>query len=496
MTKEGRGERVAGGEIEVRWGDAERMIALSDSIDGQYRQGWRKGGDEFGRDVMEVIGERGPIPIDKWMSHVLYGRDGYYSSGRARINRGDFSTVVGFPRDGLAITNMMFKELGPRRRVRVLSVASGNGDFDRYFGFLVGRDRKYGAVELVTMDYSPALLWARDRMRLSRVVSGSDYADYTMRIGQNGVMEVLREEKEHLLLSPKEVKQMTAMLGEIRLAGNGRSETDTSTTFLDRLRRFGWSSEKRGAAFEFMGAADLSSVVDFLVFAAEVDNDRTTRRLAGSAEAIPLPPNSVDVVFSNELIDAMPPKGYVVKSGEVWRTLVGLDSEGRFCLVYDRAAGADLELAKMRIKQMKQVGLVAQNGSVVTVNVGAVKYVKSCASVLRKGGVMITGDYTDRKETEGGVRYLDRFRAQRHRHVWEYVDDMIGDYLPPYLDVTVNMDPVFLRWAGESYGLRFGDDLAHVSVVEKYTTDREKRAYAYSNLDSKDFRVVIQKRPK
>ncbi len=93
----------------------------------------------YDQDVLTLIQEQGSIPFDVWMNAVLYGPDGYYTSGRCRINGGDFNTVVDDSNHVAALYMAMQEHLATQEKgtnkktTNILSVAPGAGDFERHF---------------------------------------------------------------------------------------------------------------------------------------------------------------------------------------------------------------------------------------------------------------------------------------------------------------------------------------------------------------------------
>lgn len=100
-----------------------------------YKAEWKRltnsDAPELTYSLIDVIQQRGSIPFHMFMAHVLYGKDGYYSSGRARPNDGHFGTPSG---DFISIYSLLshgYKELSDWPTTMAI-LGSGRGHFEHH----------------------------------------------------------------------------------------------------------------------------------------------------------------------------------------------------------------------------------------------------------------------------------------------------------------------------------------------------------------------------
>lgn len=354
-------------EFEARREKIDRMLEISHQIDQADRD--RIPQSELQeKDVKEIIAKYGPITVKDWMYCVLYGKDGYYSSGRAKINTGDFVTAVSYLPDVSAFTKDILSNLQTKNdQPVVVSVASGGGEFDRNFQTVIKTDFPDQHPKLVSLDYS---------------------------------LQLLKQQKE------------------------------------------------------------------------KVENeDDQAQRTTASATEIPLKTGSVDAVFSNELHDAFPCRGFRIDNGDISELMIGLDENNHFKPIYHALSSSpeDMlkrELVDLRLEQIKSTQDDLSYGF-ITWNPGTLEFLKESTRVLKKGGVSIHADYVQRSGARyNGPGYNDDFRFQLEGNWQNFIRDDVEKYHPPYLDVTVSMDPNLIKWAAPALGLEVISDEPHDDFVK------------------------------
>lgn len=150
------------------------------------------------------------------------------------------------------------------------------------------------------------------------------------------------------------------------------------------------------------------------------------------------------VVFSNELLDALPVHRVVVRGGELRETFVTLDEGGNF--VFAEAEPSTPLLAE----HFARMDVTLEEGQAAEVNLEAGSWVARVARVVGRGFV-ITVDYGD--EAAGLFRDPRRrggtLRAFRGH---EFAEDLLGD--PGWQDLTTTVNWTHVKAEGEAVGLK------------------------------------------
>ena len=150
------------------------------------------------------------------------------------------------------------------------------------------------------------------------------------------------------------------------------------------------------------------------------------------------------VVFSNELLDALPVHRVFARGGLLREVYVGLDERGGF--VFVEGSPSTPRLAE----HFRRLGVTLAEGQAAEVNLEAGEWLRRAAGLLTRGYV-VTVDYGDEAVSLYGAphRRSGTLRAFR-RH--ELVEDVLGD--PGEKDLTTTVDWTQVRAEGEAAGLR------------------------------------------
>ncbi|HEX5707621.1 MAG TPA: SAM-dependent methyltransferase [Pyrinomonadaceae bacterium] len=150
------------------------------------------------------------------------------------------------------------------------------------------------------------------------------------------------------------------------------------------------------------------------------------------------------VVFSNELIDALPVHRVRRVGGALVEMFVGLDDAGAFAWV-------EREPSTPRLAEhFRSVGVALEEGQAAEVNLDAEEWVASAARVVGRGYV-VTIDYGDEASRlyDASARREGTLRAfKRHAFAANVLD------APGQQDITTTVDWTQVRAAGERAGLR------------------------------------------
>lgn len=168
--------------------------------------------------------------------------------------------------------------------------------------------------------------------------------------------------------------------------------------------------------------------------------DRVEFRHAADLKA-PLDPA---VVFSNELLDALPVNRVRVRGGELRELYVGLDEGGGF--VFVEAEPSTPELAE----HFRRMGVTLAEGQAAEVNLEAGSWVAGAARLVGRGFV-VTVDYGDEAAGLFGDprRHDGTLRAFRGH---DFAEDVLADPGAQDLTSTVNWTHVLAE--GEAAGLK------------------------------------------
>ncbi|HEV2863807.1 MAG TPA: SAM-dependent methyltransferase [Pyrinomonadaceae bacterium] len=151
------------------------------------------------------------------------------------------------------------------------------------------------------------------------------------------------------------------------------------------------------------------------------------------------------VVFSNELLDALPVHRVKMSAGVLRELFVGLDGEGNFIW-------AESEPSTPRLAEhFARAGRELAEGQEAEVNLDAEDWIARAARAAATGGYVVTVDYGAEatelyRAPERGQGTLRAFR----RHA--FVEDVLSD--PGEHDLTTTVDWTQIKNAGERAGLR------------------------------------------
>ena len=154
------------------------------------------------------------------------------------------------------------------------------------------------------------------------------------------------------------------------------------------------------------------------------------------------------VVFSNELLDALPVHRVVRRGGRVLESCVGLDRAGNFAWV-------EREPSTPRLAEyFSEQGIELAEGQSAEVSFAAEEWIARAARALARGSV-VTVDYG----AEAAELYDPRVRPHgslRAFRAHQFSDDPLAD--PGLQDLTTTINWTRIKQAGERAGLR---TLAH-----------------------------------
>jgi SAM-dependent MidA family methyltransferase len=150
------------------------------------------------------------------------------------------------------------------------------------------------------------------------------------------------------------------------------------------------------------------------------------------------------VVFSNELLDALPVHRVLMRDGDVREMYVGLDADENFFWVEGEVSTPRLT------KYFRQAGAALAEGQFAEVSFDAEEWIGRVARLIGRG-YLISVDYGDEAESLFGAphRREGTLRALR-RH--EFVEDVLRE--PGATDLTTTVDWTHMRAAGERARLK------------------------------------------
>jgi SAM-dependent MidA family methyltransferase len=154
-------------------------------------------------------------------------------------------------------------------------------------------------------------------------------------------------------------------------------------------------------------------------------------------------PVGAGIIFSNELLDALPAHRVIVRGERPQELRVGLDDAGGFAWV-------ECELTDAGVRNyLARCGVQLSDGQIVEVNLKAEEWIVRAASALAEGFVISVDYGAERGELLGAPhRHAGSLRAF-HRH--QIVDDVLAR--PGEQDLTTTVDWTQIREAGERAGL-------------------------------------------
>ncbi len=151
------------------------------------------------------------------------------------------------------------------------------------------------------------------------------------------------------------------------------------------------------------------------------------------------------IVFSNELLDALPVHCVVMRAGALRELCVGVDASGKFIWV-ERAPSTPRLAAHFTDLRIK-----LKEGQQAEVNLEAEAWMTQAARAFTEHGYVITIDYGDEARAlyDAALRPHGTLRAfRRHRHI----DDPLAD--PGAQDLTATVNWTQLQHAGAAACLR------------------------------------------
>ena len=175
---------------------------------------------------------------------------------------------------------------------------------------------------------------------------------------------------------------------------------------------------------------------------------RAAERLSGFADRVSFRPfNETEtaetgIVFSNELIDALPVHRVIMRAGDLRQFYVGLEAE-RFVWIEGNPEPRLTEYCKSTQLQLIE-------GQIAEINLDAEEFVQQAARLIRRGFV-ITVDYGAERKDLLGSRDRDQgtLRAFRRHRLIESILENPGEQ-----DLTTTIDWTQLREAGTHAGLQ------------------------------------------
>jgi SAM-dependent MidA family methyltransferase len=243
----------------------------------------------------------------------------------------------------------------------------------------------------------------------------------------------------------------------------------------------------------------------------EASRARVAARLARFADRLefrglrePDATPAVGVVFSNELIDALPAHRVRVTGGRLRELCVGLDAEGNFS--WEEREPSTPRLAE----HFARLGVSLSEGQSAEVNLEADGWIAACASRLARGYV-VTVDYgaTARELYDAALRPEGTLRAFRAHRISE---DLLAS--PGAQDITSTVNWTQLERAGRDAGLetislerldkflmRAGAIEQLESLAERAADEAERAALLVSAREmilpggmGESFQVLVQKK--
>ncbi len=186
------------------------------------------------------------------------------------------------------------------------------------------------------------------------------------------------------------------------------------------------------------------------------------------------------VIFSNELLDALPVHRVVVREGKLRELCVGASEDGNFVWVECDPSSADI------ISYFDWCGVELEEGQAAEVNLEALAWIRRAASALDRGFV-ITVDYG----AEAQELYLSPQRREgtlRAFHHHRFAADVLEN--PGEQDLTATINWTAVMKAGDEAGLK---TLAFARqdrfLIDNGALERLERMAAESESESEAFRL-------
>lgn len=225
-------------------------------------------------------------------------------------------------------------------------------------------------------------------------------------------------------------------------AGNGEFAhgvlTNLRSNYPQVFAATGYVIDEIGAASSAKTVARLSDFEGRVTFA-RVGSPRVSNP---DAPGLPDGQASDTIIFSNELIDAMPVHRVTMRDGKLRELCVGL-IENRFVWV-------DCEPDQFVHDYCRRVGLNLAEGQTAEINLDAEDFMARAAASIERGFV-VTVDYgAEREELLGASQRFGGTLRAFHNH--QLIEDVLAD--PGGQDLTTTIDWTQLREAGERAGLQ------------------------------------------
>lgn len=155
-------------------------------------------------------------------------------------------------------------------------------------------------------------------------------------------------------------------------------------------------------------------------------------------------PFGESIIFTNELLDAMPVHRVTVRDGKLWELCVGLNKLDEFVWMESEPSTPRL------IEHLSQQRISLEEGQIVEINLAAADWIARAAKLLRRGflatidyGVEAAELYQDPRRHTGTLRAF-----RRH----QFAADPLAS--PGEQDLTTTIDWTHIRAAGEAAGLK------------------------------------------
>lgn len=154
---------------------------------------------------------------------------------------------------------------------------------------------------------------------------------------------------------------------------------------------------------------------------------------------------SVDpgLIFSNELLDAMPVHRVIIRDGKLLELCVDLNNDQEFIWTKREPSNSRL------IAYFDAIGVSLQEGQIAEVNLAAMDWLSRAAERIRRG-YLISVDY--------GAEAIDLYESSQRKkgtlraiHGHRFAENVLGN--PGDQDITATVDWTTIKEAGEKSGL-------------------------------------------
>ncbi|HYE64512.1 MAG TPA: SAM-dependent methyltransferase, partial [Pyrinomonadaceae bacterium] len=150
------------------------------------------------------------------------------------------------------------------------------------------------------------------------------------------------------------------------------------------------------------------------------------------------------LIFSNELLDALPVHRVRMLDGKLFELGIGLSATGAFCWV-------ELEPSTPRLAiHFERASVPPADGQVVEVNLEAEDWLRRAAAIIKRG-YLVTVDYgAEESELFGAPHRRDGTLRAFHRH--QFANEILER--PGELDLTTTLNWTHIQRVGEELGLQ------------------------------------------